>query len=561
MTLKTVPLSSLLPPKDNPRHTFDQSLIASLAKSIRTDGVLQNLVVVPEGSKFRVLSGKRRYLALQHLKKEKAITPAYRVPIAIKRDLGDADSVRVATVENVHREPLHPMDEAEAWASQLSAGGTIETIVEATGLSAQTIKRRLALASLCPAAKEALYAGTISLGIAEALTLGAESQQKAIVDNVTRGYPIDADEIRAMFLDGKPTVQMAIFPKERYSGTFTADLFATEETTYFDDTEQFFELQKEAVDRLADEHRANAAWVEVLNLYSVPWWQYRRAKKRERGGVVINLHPSGTIEVREGLVKEAVKEEVVTATREASEPKERPAFSAALLRHMAHHQSAAVQAALLGNPRKAKELVACLVFLGTRPDGPISLRPHPCLSDLRQKQPDIRAFRKVEAVAATLADLLGIAAADNGSRPKDGVERLLLGDPSPSLWEAVGRLSDEDIDRLLSLVPILCFGREGGDDAADNLFAHVAAALGLNMREWWTPETMFLSSLRREQLIGIVRECNLAGHFVGIDSWSKTEIVEALARVFASTSADTKVRAWLPEPMRFGHDATYKAAS
>jgi ParB family chromosome partitioning protein len=45
----TVPLSALLPPKDNPRRTLDQSLIAGLAQSIKTDGVLQNLLVRPEG--------------------------------------------------------------------------------------------------------------------------------------------------------------------------------------------------------------------------------------------------------------------------------------------------------------------------------------------------------------------------------------------------------------------------------------------------------------------------------------------------------------------------------
>jgi ParB family chromosome partitioning protein len=84
----TVPLSALLPPKDNPRRTLDQSLIPGLAQSILIDGVLQNLLVRPEGEdKYRVIFGKRRYLALQHLKKRGDIDENYQVPV---RDQGRA---------------------------------------------------------------------------------------------------------------------------------------------------------------------------------------------------------------------------------------------------------------------------------------------------------------------------------------------------------------------------------------------------------------------------------------------------------------------------------------
>jgi hypothetical protein len=88
----------------------------------------------------------------------------------------------------------------------------------------------------------------------------------------------DAEEIREMFLDQKPTVAMAIFPKEQYTGAITTDLFSDDETSYIDDVDQFFVLQKAAVEKWADEHRAKAAWVEVLTLYTVPWWQFRAAE-------------------------------------------------------------------------------------------------------------------------------------------------------------------------------------------------------------------------------------------------------------------------------------------
>src|SRR6266571_435111 len=102
MTLKTLPLSALCPPKDNPRRNIDQAAIASLAESIKTDGVLQNLVVEPDGAgKFRVISGKRRFLALKLLKRQGTIDGDFKVPVEVRKNLGNGDALRIATVENV----------------------------------------------------------------------------------------------------------------------------------------------------------------------------------------------------------------------------------------------------------------------------------------------------------------------------------------------------------------------------------------------------------------------------------------------------------------------------
>src|SRR5216683_7191081 len=90
MHLTTVPLSSLLAPKGNPRRTLDNAEVRTLARSIAVDGVLQNLIVRREGDEaFRVISGKRRFLALKLLKKQGAIDETYQVPVEIKDELTD----------------------------------------------------------------------------------------------------------------------------------------------------------------------------------------------------------------------------------------------------------------------------------------------------------------------------------------------------------------------------------------------------------------------------------------------------------------------------------------
>lgn len=563
MSIRTVPLSSLLPPRDNPRRILDKAQVAALAQSIKTDGVLQNLVVRPEDDRYRVVAGKRRYLALQLLKKGKEIDDEYRVPVEVRKDLAEDEARRIATVENVHQVPMDPIDQADAFAGLLQDGGTVEDIVEKTGLSAQTVKRRLALSSLSGAAKKALQAGDITLGIAEALTIGTEGQQRELLGALEQGESLEPEDIRQYLLRGKPTVAMAIFPKEKYAGTFTTDLFANDETTYFDDAEQFLALQKEAVEALAEEHRKTAAWVEVLNSYTAPWWHYREAKKKEKAqaGVVINLHPSGTVEVRTGLIKHEVTEAVVadtTLSPVAAPPKERPAYSATLLRYAANQKSIAVQAALLGNPRKAKEVAIVLLLAGTLFRHGVRLVRHPCLQAVLALSTPVRAYAEIEAAAASLADRLGLPKGEGTDA--SGIDRLLARYVvDVDVYQALGTLDDGELDRLLLILIVLSFGQDDLEalDGEASLFNRVAGDLAVAMRDWWMPDVEFLGMLRREQLQAIAESIGGSAQFPGLKTWKKTELVQALAREFAAVpemvngSERTLCQTWTPGPFQF----------
>src|ERR1700730_16688632 len=97
--------------------------------------------------------------------------------------------------------------------------------------------------------------------------------------------------------------------------------------------------------------RKKAAWGEVLKTYAVKWWQCRQGEKRELAGVVINLKPTGVVEVKKGLARHEVKQQVVEATREAPDaPRQRAAVSNSLIRYVALQKSIAVHAALFRNP-------------------------------------------------------------------------------------------------------------------------------------------------------------------------------------------------------------------
>lgn len=558
MTLKSVPLAALLPPKDNPRRTVDETRIEGLAESIKTDGVLQNLVVEPDGEKFRVVTGKRRFLALRLLRRKGVIDGAFKVPIEVRRNMTEDDAMRIATVENVQREPLDPMDEADAFAALLQHGAAIEDVAAKTGLSDNTIRRRLAIANLCGEAKEAIRKGELSLGVAEAMTLGTEDQQRSILQSLKDGIALDRDAVREMLLAEKPSVAIAIFPRERYTGSCTSDLFGTEDTTYFDDVEQFFTLQKEAVEQLAEKHRKKAAFVDVFNVYSAPWWQYREAKKKERAGVVINLTPTGRVEVRKGLVRHEVQPTVAESTKETPEaPKER-SLSVSLIRYAARQKSAAVQAALLRNPRKAKEVAAVQLLRAFGAGGAVRITLHPCIPALSLAERKPLGFVTVQGEAKRLMGTLDLA--NNGSREVPAPEVGSWKTPV-ELYQAVGRLSDEDLDGLVVILLLLSFGQEDMDalDTDGSLFNRVALDLGVSMRDWWSPDVEFLSHLRKDQLEAVAAESGASLRMGKFKDYAKKELVEALVRYFERTAApdaqldehDAKGRLWLPGPMAF----------
>ena len=128
-----------------------------------------------------------------------------------------------------------------------------------------------------------LAKGGLTLSQAEALTLGSDEAQRSILEQIENGSEASAEDIKGTLLDDRPTVALAIFPVEQYTGTITTDLFAEDETSYFDDAEQFMALQKEAVAELVKHHEESAAWVEVTQGWHIPEWQYRKARKNQKG--------------------------------------------------------------------------------------------------------------------------------------------------------------------------------------------------------------------------------------------------------------------------------------
>ncbi|ESY51886.1 MULTISPECIES: ParB/RepB/Spo0J family partition protein [unclassified Mesorhizobium] len=560
MSQTYLPLSALCAPKGNPRRTFSKSSIAGLAQSIMHDGVLQNLTVIPqEDGRYRIHIGKRRYLALQMLKRNGDIDDTYGVPVIVKEHLDGGDAHRIATVENIQREALDPIDEAEAFGTLFRGGASLADVPAQTGLSENTVRRRLALASLSKEAKAMVRSGMMPLSIAEALTLGNEAQQRQLVEAVKGGAHLNGDYVRATLLNDRPTKSAAVFDPALYTGTYTTDLFGDENATFFDDADEFLRLQKKAVDEIADKHRKTAGFVDVFNGYSAPWWQYRQAAKGEEHGVVINLSPSGAVEIRKRQVRNKSDENGSDEEQEQTEPRQRPEFGPGLLRYFAHQKTIALMGALAEQPRRMMEVTAVLLLSAHLPGNRIRIEPHSSLrdGDLIEARP--KGYAAMDGTAQALIERLGLV--DDADKPDLETLFALAGTMDEAgLHGAVKKLADDDLVFLIAFLPLAAFGKDGirEQDDPKGLFASVAHDLPIAMRDWWTPDGRFLSMLRRSQLEDVAIESGASIGLGKIYRYKKKDLVVALANYFLKTSDssaeldqfDAKGRSWLPRLMR-----------
>jgi ParB family chromosome partitioning protein len=310
-------------------------------------------------------------------------------------------------------------------------------------------------------------------------------------------------------------------------------------------------LQKEAVAELVKHHEASAAWVDLTESYSIPDWQYRKAGKREKKGVLINLSPSGRVEIREGLARrkmdQATAREIADSPVVAAKPKAE--YGRPLCEYIAYHKTVAVAELLLANPRKAQETMVARMLAG--------LRLHPAFAALAKAAEPQSAYRVLEPVAGQFADKLGFEG-EEGCSIWTRFQPFRRNDAA--FYDAVKALSDDDLTRLQTLLTVLSFGQENCDalDTGQSLFNRVALDLAIDMRKHWRPDEAFFAKRSQKQLVAIARECGFADGNGSFAVYKKSELVTGLARFFQTaraaaepTEAQRKAREWLPGCMLF----------
>ena len=156
------PVGRIHPAKDQPRRNFDKDSLDQLVESIREQGIIQPLVVRRIAAGYELIAGERRWRASQ-------MAGIKEVPIVIK-DVSPNEAFEMALVENLQREDLNPIEEAEAYNRLISDHGYSQTeVATRIGQDRSTISNSLRLLKLPPDVKGMIVDGYLSEGHARAV--------------------------------------------------------------------------------------------------------------------------------------------------------------------------------------------------------------------------------------------------------------------------------------------------------------------------------------------------------------------------------------------------------
>jgi ParB family transcriptional regulator, chromosome partitioning protein len=168
-TFAELEIGQLKPNPNQPRMKFDSAAIEDLARSIKEAGILQPIMVVPDGDAYKILIGERRWRAAQ-------LAGLRKVPVLI-RNIPEKNQLEVSLIENLQREQLNPLEVALGY-SRLTEdlGYTQEDVAEKVGKDRASVANYLRLLKLPEEIQEDLMTGAITMGHAKAILSMAEPE-------------------------------------------------------------------------------------------------------------------------------------------------------------------------------------------------------------------------------------------------------------------------------------------------------------------------------------------------------------------------------------------------
>ena len=192
--IRMLPVSSLTPHPDQPRRHFDEDALEELAKSIASRGMIQPIFARPHGKGYQIVAGERRWRAAQRAR-------LHEVPVVI-RELSDAETLEIALIENIQRQDLNAIEEAEGYARLIAEfGHTQEVLGKIVHKSRSHVANLLRLLDLPPSVRQMVVEGGIEMGHARAL-IGAPDAEKLARLIADKGLSVR--EAEKLALQAKP---------------------------------------------------------------------------------------------------------------------------------------------------------------------------------------------------------------------------------------------------------------------------------------------------------------------------------------------------------------------
>lgn len=584
MKIKNIPLSQLVPSPDNVRKTDTKTGIEELAASIAAHGLLQNLQVRPAANgKYEVVAGGRRLAALKLLAKRKTLAKDEPIACNVRND---EDATEISLAENEMRQAMHPADQFVAFKTLADAGQGPEDIAARFGVTATVVRQRLKLAGVSPKLFALYREGAMTLDQLMAFTVSDDhaAQEAAwfeagdwnrsahtIRHRLTAAHVHDSDR-RVLFV----TVDAYVAA----GGGVITDLFKAK--TYLTDPALLDRLAAEKLEAEAATVRAEGwKWVEIVpeaGFDVLRGFEQLRGKRqplapkqakvlaklerqrdalrerddltddelsrseeldaeiealeesafvftdrqKARAGVIVAIGHDGTLVAVRGLVRPA--DSRAQKKDEEAEAGDTPApagLSRTLTDDLTAHRTAALRAMVA--ERKDVALAAIVhtlaqpVFFDERDDSALAI--HATLPYLRAEGiDDSPAMQRIADCHTAWAQQL----------PKE----------PEALWDW---LLTQSIDTLVLLLThcVACTVKPERGVAVDRL----AAAVALDMKQWWQPNTGYFGRVAKPLILAAVTEGKSAAAADNIATLKKGEMAEKAVELLNGTG-------WLPAMLR-----------
>ena len=199
MKLLNLKMDKIVTNSNQPRKYFDNEKMSELKDSIKNSGLLQPITVRKiSNGKYKIVAGERRYRACRELGME-------NIPV-IEMNVGDARGYELSVLENIQRENLNPIEEAESYLMLMEVYGyTQEKLSEKLGKTRSSVLNKMRILKLPASVKEMVKKGEISYGHARTLlSLSDEKKiEEAAKEIINKGYSVRETERRVKFLINK----------------------------------------------------------------------------------------------------------------------------------------------------------------------------------------------------------------------------------------------------------------------------------------------------------------------------------------------------------------------
>jgi ParB/RepB/Spo0J family partition protein len=191
--VQTIDINDIITNANQPRKLFDEEKIGELAESIKKDGLKSPILVRPAGNKYEIVQGERRFRATKHV----GLTTVE----AFVEDLSDDQAFHLAVIENIQREQLTPIEEAQAFKRYVELGLTHDQIAEKVSKSRTYVTSRLRLLKLIPEIQDMIAQGKISEGHAKQLMTLESVANRLCGPRIAKrtGYSTAYEELQYLF--------------------------------------------------------------------------------------------------------------------------------------------------------------------------------------------------------------------------------------------------------------------------------------------------------------------------------------------------------------------------